>query len=306
MSKLSISEWISLCFPESRAEGKELRIECPSCGPSASGSPNASVNIGKGVWRCMKCSVAGDLVRLIQFIENVKTREQALEIVDLEPLEASRKAPDALDSVKTVISLPKGSIKCSNASGKLGQRMLKYADSRKWNKKVIAKYKLRYCVSGRYAGRILIPFYSRDNELVGYQGRAFIKGKEPKYLGPSVPKTLFNIQRQVERGCVIVHEGPADAMRTGGVALTGTYMTWGQLEELLSLRPKEVIVWLDSDAKEQAVKLAGRLIRHVPKVRVYLDHVAKDAADATDGEVVKVMQVARHIRNWLDLVRMYL
>lgn len=96
-----------------------------------------------------------------------------------------------------------------------------------------------------FTNRIIIPFYYK-NQIVGYTARKITDGK-PKYISEQQPGYVFNLDRQHwDRKCVIVCEGPIDAICVDGVAVMSAEVSAGQ-RYLIDQLGKEVIVVPDRD-----------------------------------------------------------
>ena len=94
--------------------------------------------------------------------------------------------------------------------------------------------------------RIIIPFYWK-NELIGYSARTFENYVKPKYYSQYDPNYVYNTDIQTpEKSCVIVCEGPFDAMAIDGVAILGNECSEVQADIIDSIG-KEVIVVPDND-----------------------------------------------------------
>lgn len=287
MHGMNFLDWVHMVFPEAKPDGRnELRVECPVCGPSESGSPNASINPSKQKWRCFKCSARGSGLKLVMHTERCN-QKQAMELVDVRRQTIS----DEVDFDEIECELPDEAkaLYCPKP-GRIHRRAIAYAKERGWTKKKAKKFNLQVCVGGRYHGRIIIPIYDQTGKkLLGFQGRDFMDRRDdPKYLGPPAPGAVFNIHNQRNRDLILVHEGPADAIRTGGIAIQGVYLPRHRLD-LIHALGKPVCVWLDNDAVDVAIDLAKRMSRYM-ETYVYTSHTAKDAAEATLEEV-------RSIRN---------
>ena len=107
-----------------------------------------------------------------------------------------------------------------------------------------------------FIDRVIIPF-KYDGVVVGNTARKVKDGK-PKYLSEQQPGFVFNLDQQTaNRKCVIVLEGPMDAISIGGVAITGSEVNKTQ-RLLINQLQKQVIVVPDRDTSgkkliEQAV-----------------------------------------------------
>lgn len=95
--------------------------------------------------------------------------------------------------------------------GLLFEKAIDFCKSRKvpdefWKKFYVA-------LDGKYAERLIIPFYNDKNQIYYFQGRT-LTGKDPKYLNRTENKedSIFNIYNIDATKPVIVLEGPIDSM----------------------------------------------------------------------------------------------
>jgi Toprim-like len=94
--------------------------------------------------------------------------------------------------------------------------------------------------------RVIVPFYWK-NQLIGYTARSFESNIKPKYYSQYDTNYVYNTDLQTpEKSCVIVCEGPFDAMAIDGVAILGNECSEVQADIIDSLG-REVIVVPDND-----------------------------------------------------------
>jgi len=142
--------------------------------------------------------------------------------------------------------LPKESVKiaeCTSTS-KFFVRVVEYMRSRQL---FLDDYNFFWSKELGWRDRLIIPFYWQG-EIVGYTARSVDSDKRPKYLASEPEGFVFNLDEQTfEKIFVIVHEGPIDAIYTGGVALLGSEIS-EQQQLMIDRLNKEVIVVPDRDA----------------------------------------------------------
>jgi hypothetical protein len=126
--------------------------------------------------------------------------------------------------------------------------------------------------------RIVVPVHalvsaavasqSFKTKLVGWQARVVGSASRdtPKYLtSTGMPKSrlLYNLQNAIKAdGPLVIVEGIFDAWAVGSnaVALFGKTLSDAQRQLIVRhARGRSVVVWLDSDAQDDAVKLAGQV-----------------------------------------------
>ena len=126
---------------------------------------------------------------------------------------------------------------------------------------IFNKYGL-YCTGmiGTWKFRLIIPVYYK-NKLVTYTSRDVTEKAISKYIHLEndkslipIKQTLYNAEKAID--IAIVVEGAMDVWKlgNGAVGLYGKKASTEQIKQLINF--KKVFIMLDSDAEEQAEKLA--------------------------------------------------
>lgn len=120
------------------------------------------------------------------------------------------------------------------------------------------------CLSGRYAGRVVIPMLDDQGDWIGFTARAVFPGMTPKYLMPPGMDRKHLLWgkahlRPNDTEPVVLVEGVFDALPLYpvGVASFGKAVTDEQIDVLLSLN-RPIVICLDGDAWEESRALAAR------------------------------------------------
>jgi len=130
-----------------------------------------------------------------------------------------------------------------------------------------------------YSNRVIVPFKYKG-KIVGNTARKITKGN-PKYLSDHPPHFVFNVDKQTEeQKYVFVVEGPLDALKIGGVALTTNDIA-DQQKRIINSLGGEIIVIPDQDrAGVNLIDKASELGWSVA-FPTWEDDI-KDVADAVD------------------------
>lgn len=130
--------------------------------------------------------------------------------------------------------------------------------------------------------RLIIPFFDRDGELYGFQGRSFRKDGV-RYitimLDNSKPK-IFGLETVDFKKKVYIFEGPIDSMFIpNSIAMAGADMLQAQM--LLKLDPSKCVVIMDNEPRnEQIVKRIESNINMGFNVCLWPQHITdKDVND---------------------------
>ena len=279
-----------MCFNE-----EEVRLDCLQ-----DGCPNPKkhlyFNVVKGVGYCHRCNSSMTLKELIcslngTSIEDASSMIEGVgvnRIVRLQNrLKLLKERGKVEESCPSPVSLPSGFRVFTPEEAETHF----YLKKRKIPRDTVLNHRMGYCLTGRWADRLIIPLYQRG-ELMGFIGRSFFD--PPSSLSPigkkiwaransyvkvlnvkgfNSSKLLFNYDRFGEE--VIVTEGVFDALRCGpsGTALFGKRMSSYQEGLLKEKNPEKVYILLDRDAYKEAREIAFRLSKI--GLNVYLGRLTK-------------------------------
>lgn len=175
---------------------------------------------------------------------------------------------------------------------------------------------LRYCLSGPFGGRLIIPVNDVDGRLVTWTGRSILLNTVPRYRSlshrpfPAQPQALRNIKdtlygaHKLPAGgdSLVVVEGPLDALRMDWfgrgygakiVGLFGKNASSTQLATLIhfSDRFHRIIIILDADATAEAWTLAEALrpLCKIPVSTLELPAGVKDPGELNKKQVQELL-----------------
>ena len=123
------------------------------------------------------------------------------------------------------------------------------------------RYRIGYCEEGPYSGRVIVPSYDSNNQLNYFTARSFFEGGM-KYKNPPVTKNIVAFENLINwNEPVILCEGMFDAiaLRRNAIPLLGKTLPKVLERTLLENKVKEVVIFLDNDARDDAVKMEQRL-----------------------------------------------
>lgn len=271
-----------------------LQMECPFCykGDRKKGLGYSPT----GVFNCYKC---GKLKRWETVAALTKTTlQEAKELCRRYTGETFDKAlqasPDDHKRPET-ISLPYG-------TDKLTSRHIRYLRSRGFGKKIIRRWKLKGTgVFGKFANRIIIPFYNRIGDLVAYQGRDITGKSEIRYKNvpdkdaiTSVKNCLYgeHLAPNGKGSRVVITEGVTKVWRLGpgSVATCGVKVTNAQIRKLATYERRYILFDLDEAGRESAKQLSKRLSLFPGTTTIVRIKGVKDAADMTPKQAKTLMK----------------
>jgi hypothetical protein len=144
----------------------------------------------------------------------------------------------------------------------------------------ILRYRMGYCETGTYAGRIIVPSYDENNQLNYFTARSFYE-TGMKYKNPPVTKNIVCFENFVNwNEPIVLCEGMFDAiaLRRNAIPLLGKTLPKKLEQALIKNKVKELVIFLDNDAKNDALNLERKLQQYNIDVRLVTTE-EKDASD---------------------------
>jgi len=241
----------------------EFLFHCPYCKHH---KRKFSVNLEKNAFKCWVCDTRGkNIFRVIRrFGEH---RHKALwgdltGEIDYDRLEDLFGTEEP---VKEILELPKGFVSLANKDvPPTGFAARNYLRRRGVCKQDIVWWKMGYCCSGDYEGRIIIPSFDEDGDLNYFISRSYDKAFYPKYKNPSASKNIvFNDLFVDWSSNIILVEGVFDAIIAGRNAVPILGSTLNEHSLLLRRIVKEdagVYIALDPDATKKELEIIKTLL----------------------------------------------
>lgn len=274
-------------------EGKNVRagyvnIRCPSCNDH---SNHGGFSLLKPYYKCWRCgshridNIISDLLKIPvrdakkiynQFISSEELAFQHIKKINKQTAEkVDYNFPELTDTAK------------------------KYLYDRGFTDEHIQKYDLRFGgYSGKFAYRIIIPFYYND-VLISYQGRAINSKMTPKYDTLDVSDSVMNIKHilfnldNCKQDDVILVEGVMDCMKIGDncAATCGIELSITQ-QMLIADRFKRVYFLFDNEplAQKRAEDYGKMLAVHGLEVELLCLENHKDPGELTSEEIVELRE----------------
>lgn len=304
-----------------------VNVQCPWCGDSDT-SQHLGINLASGMWGCWRNSKhrGRALSRLLVKLTGMSLSEarriageggaRAIQQGDLErAVQVLTEGPstDIEPDKPSNLIMPEYFRKICNPDSQFRWRSERefrnYLISRKFperNHRRLAKaFDLRYCVSGDFSGRLIIPVYEKG-KLMTYLGRSIYKDAGLRYRAlekedsvKQVKDCLYNFDGALNGGKVLVFvEGPLDVMkldlygRYKGVRAVGLFnmnLEEAQAELVLDLRGlfDRYLVMLDEGQVSHSLELQsalGSLLGEVD-VRFMNEEGASDPGELEPAQV---------------------
>ena len=237
-----------------KQKSDNIPYHCPFCNHH---KRKLEVNIVTQHWHCWVCNAAGrkihtlfrkltvdrsKFVRLAELIEDVQIKSKYTStntpVVTL-PLEYKSLWEQRTDP------------EFRNAFHYLAKRGITLTD--------ILKYRIGYCDTGQYEGKIIIPSYDDAANLNYFVARAYYKDDTLKYKNPSISKNVVGFELHVDwKQPIVLVEGVFDAIaiRRNAIPLFGKTISDVLKLRLVEKSVKHIYICLDQDARKQALEAA--------------------------------------------------
>ena len=250
-------------------ESEQIQVNCPRCQEREGlASPddryNLEISTSKRIFRCWKCDqpkFSGSLGRLIRmygtYVDYELYKDYAGDFFVYNP--------DGDDDEIGFVELPEEFISFKKLNEYDSEHMEAYnylVLERKISREIINKYNLGFCIEGKYAGRIVIPSYTKNGDINYFVSRAFRRGMKPPYLNPKVDKDkiIFNEGLINWDSTIYIVEGVFEmfSLPVNTVPMLGKTISKAMFLMLSEKKPTVVIV-LDPDAFTNAIEMFQKL-----------------------------------------------
>lgn len=259
-----------------------MKSNCPYCGKEI----KFGINLQQNRSNCFRCESRPNLIQLVMYLEEVDTYSEVMAILKSGNYEGYHFKEEVVElRERKNLYLPKGFTSILFGSSTLGKSAQTYIKKRGFDLVEAAQMGWGYCTKDKYFGYIILP-YMYKGELIYFNARRFI-GNGPKYNNPEVDVTgigkamiLYNQDALDMYRTVYLCEGLFNAATIGekGIATGGKAVSRYQINQIIKSQVERVVILLDPDAKEQAIKLAMDLVEY-KKVKVVFLPDGKDVND---------------------------
>jgi DNA primase len=267
----------------------EYIFHCPFCHHS---KKKLSINIITNKWKCWVCGAKGG--HILWLLKKLNISKELLlkfkEYLTEDDIKRYKETPsDAtlfLPPEYHPMWLPRKTYPYLHALTYLKNRGIRTED--------ILRYRIGYCESGNYAGRIIIPSYDKDNQLNYFIARNFYDDGM-KYKNPPVSKNVIIFENLISwNEPVILVEGIYDAIavRRNAIPMLGKHVPKKLEAALVNNKVKQVYVFLDNDARLDAINIQQRLSQYGIDVKL----VFPDDLDAADMGFEKSWEYIKNAR----------
>jgi DNA primase len=270
-------------------DGKEYLFSCPKC---AHHKNKLSINPTKSVWKCWICGYSGRKLRKMVKEFGTRTHLTRWDAID-DDTGTIRDIKELLSKTETVapipMTLPPEYVFMFNApkTDREYKKAYKYIKSRNISDEDILKWKIGFCPSGIYGGRIIIPSFDMNGDVNFFIGRSYC-GSNFTYKNPKTDKTkiVFNeLNINWDKPIVLV-EGVFDALKSvNAIPLLGSSLKkTNKVFQKIVLADVPIYLALDFDADDKAEKIIDMLIKYDVDVFKINSFQERDIGDSTKKE----------------------
>jgi len=281
--------------------GDEFLFSCPKCNHH---KRKLSVNVDKNVFKCWICEYSGtNIGRLVRrhgdFNQKAKWQQITghLEISQFDEIIASL-FPDEEEEMPITVELPNEFLSLANKGRSLlSTKARNYLTKRQITEEQILFWKIGYCPSGEYGGRIVVPSFNENGDCNYFIGRTY-RNDWRKYMNPptSKSKIIFNELYIDWQEDLVLTEGIFDAIVSGknSVPILGSSLKeQSKLFKSIIKNDTPVYVALDYDAEEKASNLIENLIKYGSEVYKIEVFPYNDVGEMPKKEFLKRKKAAR-------------
>ena len=248
---------------ESYRSGNEQLFFCPKCNHH---KKKLSVNIDKDKFKCWVCDYRGSSIRrLVRRYGNYGHQKKWSEFEPELEISHFEKIFFGTDEEEepTTISLPPEFKPLATVSSSLAAKPARrYLMERGISREDILRWKIGYCSSGDFGGRIIIPSFNCDGKVDYFVGRTY-DGNWKKYMNPNAQRNIVFNELYVDwQSDLSIVEGAFDAIVAGNaVPILGSSLREdSRLIKNVVENDTPVYIALDPDAEKKALNLIKKLL----------------------------------------------
>lgn len=281
--------------------GSEFLFHCPFCDHH---KKKLSVNLDKDKYKCWICDRAGSTHRLVKrlgnFLQQQKWKELTgvVEVSEFERIILEQNVPEEKQE-ESKLELPDEFISLCNKNSSAASVPLNYLGKRGISKTDILRWKIGYCPSGKYEGRIIVPSFNNDGEVSYFIARTYEKNWR-KYMNPPESKDIIFNELMVDWDSdIVLTEGVFDAIKIqNSIPILGSSLREGsKLFQQIIKHDPAVYMALDPDAETKEYKMIESLLKYGVEVYKVPIKPYKDAGEMSHEEFADRKKSATLIKN---------
>jgi len=256
-------------------QSEQIQINCPRCMEregleEPDGKFNLEINTSKRMFRCWKCDepkFSGSLGRLVRSYGTKMDYEMYKSYAGTE--NDYFNGYDEKEEEEVVVTLPEETIFFSQMNISNPEHLEAYnylIFDRKLTRELILKFRLGFCISGKYSKRIIIPSFDINGAVNYFVARTYEKSSKGRKIQPyDNPKAnknsiIFNEGFINWSSTVYLVEGVFDSLSfpVNTIPMLGKSISPTLFLRLKEFKPR-VVVLLDPDAYKNSLELYYQL-----------------------------------------------
>jgi DNA primase len=271
----------------------QISFNCPVCDDGRN-KHNLEVNYIDNVYKCWACGDSegthGSLGKIFDKYGNKKQKKlynvlKPETVVKREKKKKELKLPESFTLFKD-----------SSPVYPVRRQAMNYLKSRGITDEMIEKFGIGFCDKGDHAGRIVIPSYNKKGELNYYIARSWNPMSRAKYKNPEAEKDKIIFWENLIdwKKDIYLVEGAFDGLFLDNpIPMLGKHMSELLFETIYKNAKANVIICLDGDAWENAVKLyhelnGGELYQKIKILKLPMDEDVCDLKGQIDPYYVTI------------------
>jgi hypothetical protein len=246
---------------------------------------------GENAWHCWISDKKGrSIVTLFKQLNLPKERfEQLSRIIESSRYRVNNDTTTKVETIQLPAEykplwIPKTSPDYRNAVHYLKKRRVTIFD--------IIKYRIGFCESGEYSGKIIIPSYDAMGQLNYFVSRAYYKSDTQKHKNPKISKDIIGFDLFINWSQpIILCEGSFDAIaiKRNAIPLFGKIIQPALQKKIIQERVRDIYICLDADALKNAIQIAERFMSEGLNV-YFIELRDKDAAELGFQRINEIIQ----------------
>jgi hypothetical protein len=127
----------------------------------------------------------------------------------------------------------------------------------------IIRYRIGYCETGTYSGKIIIPSFDAAGQLNYFVSRAYYKADTQKHKNPQVSKDIIGFELLINwNEPIILCEGAFDAIaiKRNAIPLFGKIIQPELRKKIIEQHVRDIYICLDQDAIKNALSHCERFM----------------------------------------------
>lgn len=242
-----------------------LKSECPYCGKDK----KFGINIEDNRAHCFSCEHKSGIFKVIIDYEHLKTYQDVYGVINAYDGVGYVPIPKTVEERISNLELPEEFRLVGIYDSQVAKIVEKNLKRRGFKIQELMRAGVGYCASGKYGGRIIIPYYHAGN-LIYFNARKFIdlgeKFKNPTETECGIGKSniIYNIDALYLYDTVRLYESATNCLTMGNnsIGTGGKSLSVWQKNTIISSPIEGIIIGLDDDAYYEGIKLAMDFSRH--------------------------------------------